>query len=1820
MSHKNTLLQKLLASIKGSFLYIAISAVLMGAAIPLGIMQYGLDNPTAVGPYLDGNLPATGGSSWDVVEAFPNLTFDDPLQMIEITEVNAFMLAGKYGKIWSIPNNDTTISTKNVVLDITTDVYQGGDTGLLGLAAHPKFGKGVGKDYIYVWYRHKQEPRHGNWAYLRLVRYEVNTATLVANPASAFIMINQLDRHQWHNGGGMFFDKEGFLYITVGDEGGAQDVYGNGQKINEGLLSGMLRIDVDMDPSRSHPVRRQPQNTDTPPPGWPDSYTQGYYIPDDNPFLSTDSLYLEEFYAIGLRSPHRSCYDSVDGYIFVGDIGQGLREEIDLVQKGSNMQWPFKEGELSGAHAKPDSLIGIETPPFMDYPRSMGTSVIGGVVYRGTKFPSLYGKYIFGDHTVRRMWAIDPLSGEMDYLAEVPEFGVGSKAGISSFATDSNGEIYVTKLFGQSSDGGKIYKLIKTAAPDPAPALLSMTGAFSDLTNMTPHDYVIPYELNVPFWSDNAHKYRWLVVPNDGTHNTSDEQVTFRKYDAFDWPIGTVFIKHFEYQMDDQNPADVKKIETRFLVKGSDENIYGLTYKWREDQTDADLLSAGLLDTLTIQTTLGPREVHWYYPGDTECSFCHNVSAGKTLGPKSVQLNGDTYYSQTGRTANQLKTLSHLGIFSNPPDTSALDELPTARHIDSTAYPMEDRAKAFLDINCGYCHRPNTSIRANFDARFKTPLGSMNLIMGLLEHPIEGESENRVIVPGKPEQSMLYRRLAAVHDEISMPPLAKNLMDSASVSFIEEWILSMDEQAGMADLNEGRIAFYDFEGHFNDVIGDADGVARNGGSIINDPERGNVFSTDGVDDYMTVAPKPQFYLGENNADYTVAFWFLDRTGSTGTDRPIVHKGKRHWNNTFAVWMGKNDETVGYRASTTGSVYDGGKSNSQIPTNTWTHITYVKEGNKAYLYLNGEFEALTTLGGETLPNNDTLYVGAHRLYGDYTNGAFDDLVIYDRALSATEAGLLAKETEEKYLLAHWPMNKDGKEVINSVDALALNAPSFEDDATRGQVVSLDGTNDFLMARHQSILELGRANKPFSVSLWIKLNQGFNGARRTILRKASSNIDNNFSIQLNQTDNRLIYQMTTTSGLENTISVNALSLNTWHHIAYSYDGINKIKFYIDGTLDSDMTLSGNPEPNTGPLYIGDDPWNDPIGASIDDVKILNKAYDALGLGKQMIDTKPFVMGNHPYTGGTLDIGKANLLVNQTDIFTNNLNVPVEVQLEGFWFYAQRLGNPLTPFVAKNSVANFEVLAIGTTRSSADYEVGENRVDFFDGDPKTVVLQPGESLYPGFIDANPDGSGDGINSVIPYETIGATDNFWYTGANAGSGSASISEGNDITEGTTTSAPSRNYKFEIEATVLGAQSMVNQTIDVEKVGVVRVTDGSVSLQTSSTFGMPLEYELKSGPATLEGPEVILSGTSGQVVVEVSQPGNSHLNPATMQKISFFVAPAGSGTGGGTGLTATYYNDTAMTSQAMTRIDTAINFTWGAKSPGPLVNPSTFAVVWEGEIEAPFTETITFKSTTDDGVRLWVDGQLIIDNWNDQMVNSNYGSISMGAWTRVPIRMEYYQNKVYAEAQLEWSSPSMEEEIVPTSFLYPQNTSLPIELSDFDVKLIGQQSLLSWASANENGASHYTVERSIDAQLFEPLTQVKVQGGGNSPAYYEWIDQRPDYGVNYYRLKMVDLDGSFSYSKIRSVNLTGDQLWVYPNPGKIGQQMNAMISFKNSNVARVAIMDLSGRKVRQKDYTLENGKADINIATGDLTPGSYLVIATAGDGTQLVKKILISK
>ena len=429
------------------------------------------------------------------------------------------------------------------------------------------------------------------------------------------------------------------------------------------------------------------------------------------------------------------------------------------------------------------------TTPLVEFPRSAANSIIGGYVYRGSNLPSLYGKYLCGDYgSGEEIWTVDINTGNYELLMT---FTPGN---IISFGEDHQGEIYLLK----QGNNTTLYKLGTSTGGGGFPATLSQTGAFSNLATLEPSPGVIPYDLIESFWSDNAEKKRWMAIPNNGSHNSASEQIQYSEEGEWIFPVGAVLIKHFELPLDENNPSNTKRLETRLSVKASDGNFYFLTYKWRADESDADLLSTGLDESITVNTSNGPVSRIWHYPSQGECITCHNQTVGGTLGPRTRNLNSNITYPTTGNNANQLVTLSHLGILNATITDSDVGNLLTSAAIDDQSASLELRARSYLDLNCGYCHRPETGNRGIFDARLSTPLESSNLFTNLLNQSL-GIPGERVIFPADINKSVAYLRAHSLDQSIMMPPLAKNLIDDAGVALLADWINSLDPNMQIED-------------------------------------------------------------------------------------------------------------------------------------------------------------------------------------------------------------------------------------------------------------------------------------------------------------------------------------------------------------------------------------------------------------------------------------------------------------------------------------------------------------------------------------------------------------------------------------------------------------------------------------------------------------------------------------------------------------------------------------------------------------------------------------------------------------------------------------------------------------------------------------------------------------------------------------------------------------------------------------------------------------------------------------------------------------
>ncbi|MEL6520407.1 MAG: DUF642 domain-containing protein [Pseudomonadota bacterium] len=767
--------------------------------------QSGLSAPVPVAPYLDGAFPDavfSGSGGYQQVNFYPGLSFVEPIRIVEHPIEDRLVIVGKDGLGWTVSHTEGA-TDKTLFFDISSIMHGksgNGEGGISDIAFHPEFGQAGSPNANYVYITYRWSPtQSGTFSsgatvdgYNRLSRFSVVNGQV--DLSTELLMISQYDRQQWHIGGDMFFGNDGFLYISSGDEGNCCSKLTSTQRLDGGLFSGIMRIDVDMDPSRSHPIRRQPTNLDEDPsvngPNWPASVSQNYFIPNDNPFLDPDGSILEEFYSIGLRHPWTISYDELTGHVWAADVGQSSFEEVNRIDIGDNNQWGYKEGFEDGVIPTPATIIGNEAPPVFAYPRATGQAVIGAGVYRGGQFPEFYGKYLFSDFVTGLFWSAEQIGITDSYnVQEVGTVTAGFPNGINSYLMDSKGNILLAKTAGGLNANGEVQVLRRLGETTEPPALLSDTGAFANLATLEVHPGCVPYDMNVPFWSDAALKSRWLCLPNDGSHNTAAEKISFSEDGDWSYPVGTVTIKHFELQLDETDPNSATRLETRFFVHGT-EGWYGVTYRWNEAGTDAELLATGETEEFTIQTASGPRQQTWTYPSRGECLVCHSSVANFVLGPSTRQLNKTLEYPATGITANQLVTFNALGMFdqsfSNAQITSLVNNALTSSPTDDLSLSLSDRARSYLDSNCGYCHLPG-GVRGNFDARLVTPFHEQGMVLGEVNENI-GITNPFVIAPGDLSRSILHVRANSAGLDTSMPPLAKDLVDEAGMAVITEWL------------------------------------------------------------------------------------------------------------------------------------------------------------------------------------------------------------------------------------------------------------------------------------------------------------------------------------------------------------------------------------------------------------------------------------------------------------------------------------------------------------------------------------------------------------------------------------------------------------------------------------------------------------------------------------------------------------------------------------------------------------------------------------------------------------------------------------------------------------------------------------------------------------------------------------------------------------------------------------------------------------------------------------------------------------------------
>jgi len=350
----------------------------------------------------------------------------------------------------------------------------------------------------------------------------------------------------------------------------------------------------------------------------------------------------------------------------------------------------------------------------------------------------------------------------------------------------------------------------------PLPPTLAQTGAFSDLAALTPAAGIVPYDLNLPFWSDYALKSRWFSIPD------LNDTMTFSAAGNWSFPNGTVWIKHFELELTNGVPASRRRLETRFLVK-NDHGVHGFTYRWNEPQTDATLVGEGGTDELiaVFNADGSPlREQVWRYPARSECLQCHTPAGGFAAGFNTVQLNRAHDFGD-GPT-NQLEVMSKVGYFDAA--VTGVHALPRLARSDETDSSLERRVRSYLQANCVQCHQPGGSAQGNWDARIATATDDADLIDGSLVNNL-GDPLNRVLRPGDVTQSILLQKLS-IRGAGQMPPLASSVVDPAGVALLTEWINALPDRQTFADWQLATFGSTTAPEAAPDFDGDGDGASN----------------------------------------------------------------------------------------------------------------------------------------------------------------------------------------------------------------------------------------------------------------------------------------------------------------------------------------------------------------------------------------------------------------------------------------------------------------------------------------------------------------------------------------------------------------------------------------------------------------------------------------------------------------------------------------------------------------------------------------------------------------------------------------------------------------------------------------------------------------------------------------------------------------------------------------------------------------------------------------------------------------------------------
>jgi uncharacterized repeat protein (TIGR03806 family) len=613
------------------------------------------------------------------------------------------------------------------------------------LCFHPKFAE---NGYLFL---SINEPIGGDKNLLtRIKRYTIDRKPpFRLDPKSEVVII------EWpsngHNGGALAFADDGLLFVTAGDGTSESDIDLVGQNLSK-LHAKVLRIDVD----------------------YPEAGRR-YSVPKDNPFVNKSNA-RPETWAFGLRNPWRMTFDRESKQLWLAQNGQDQWEQVYLITRGGNYGWSLYEGSRP-FYTERQRGPGPILPPTVEHPHSEARSLTGGFVYRGKRFPELVGAYLYGDYSTGRIWAVKH-DGKKATSMEVAR----SRLMITGFTEDTDGEILILDHRGDGAGGFHTLERTPPLKPSTFPRKLSETGLFERTASHLMHPGVIPYDVAVSFWSDGADKARWLAMPAGGKIGHAASR-------GWNFPDLTTLVKSFATT--EQTPDGPKRrwFESRLLTK-QDGEWFGYSYRWNDEQTDAELVEAAGAD---LEMTINGKRQVWRYPSRTECMMCHSRAANYVLGLSDAQMNVDREFA--GRNVNQIDAYEALGFFE--PELTSSSPLSRQRLVDpfQVGPPLETRVRSWLHANCSFCHVKEGGGNARMELDVAAATKDAGIIGVRPMHPLPGMTDACIVSPGKPKNSTLLERIRrrTPKDSGGMPPLATHAVDEQAIKLIEEWIRTLPE-------------------------------------------------------------------------------------------------------------------------------------------------------------------------------------------------------------------------------------------------------------------------------------------------------------------------------------------------------------------------------------------------------------------------------------------------------------------------------------------------------------------------------------------------------------------------------------------------------------------------------------------------------------------------------------------------------------------------------------------------------------------------------------------------------------------------------------------------------------------------------------------------------------------------------------------------------------------------------------------------------------------------------------------------------------------